>query len=173
MPQRRRRLFYSRWIKVSKGTAKGGAAARPPLLSDSWFWAAMLLGILVCLILSLVLLGEVRLRLQQHEWQRLLWLALIYPVAEEWLFRGQLQPRLAGTHRGGGTLLGFSGANLMTSLLFAALHLVSHTPLWAVAVIPPSLIFGAFRDRYGSILPAVLLHSVYNLAYYAVFGLPR
>ena len=96
-------------------------------------------------------------------------LAGIYPLLEEWLFRGLLQPQLL-TYRPLRTQrLGLSGANLLTSLLFGATHLLAHSPLWAAAVIIPSLIFGAFRDRYQSIVPAIILHSFYNLGYFLIF----
>ncbi len=65
--------------------------------------------------------------------------------------------------------LGLSKANLLTSLLFAGAHLFVQSPLWAAAVIVPSLIFGAFRDRYKSVDPAIILHSFYNLGYFLIF----
>ncbi|MFO7592610.1 MAG: JDVT-CTERM system glutamic-type intramembrane protease, partial [Pseudomonadota bacterium] len=73
---------------------------------------------------------------------------------------------------GGNSLVGFSLANVLTSLLFATLHLFTHAPLWALSVIAPSLVFGWFWDRYRSILPGTLLHCSYNLSYFLVFGLP-
>jgi len=103
------------------------------------------------------------------QWGRLLLLAGLYPLLEEWLFRGLLQPQLLGYRPLRARLLGLSGANLLTSLLFGAVHLFAHPPLWAAAVIVPSLIFGAFRDRYHSVVPAILLHGFYNLGYFLLF----
>jgi membrane protease YdiL (CAAX protease family) len=141
------------------------------LLHDAWFWTALLLGPAAAIAIAFVVQGEVQIRIGAEQWRRLLWLVLLYPVIEEWLFRGQLQPRLLRTCFGRRVRLCISGANLLTSLLFAMMHLVTHPPLWALAVIVPSLIFGLFRERYGSILPGVLLHCSYNLAYFALFGL--
>lgn len=65
-----------------------------------------------------------------------------------------------------------SMAHRRATLLFALFHLFSHMPVWAALVILPSLVFGAFRDRYSHVLPATLLNGSYNLAYFAIFGRP-
>ncbi len=96
---------------------------------------------------------------------RLLAVLLLYPVVEEWLFRGVLQgellrrPGLRRKH------LGMSRANLVTSLLFAATHLVYQPPLWALAVVVPSLVFGHFRERYGNLRLPIALHVLFNAVY--------
>ena len=51
-------------------------------------------------------------------------------------------------------------------LVFTALHFVNHPPPWAAAVLLPSLLFGYFRDRHGSVLPAIVLHVFYNAGYF-------
>ena len=63
-----------------------------------------------------------------------------------------------------------SVANIVTSLLFTALHFIDHPPLWALLVLFPSLVFGYSKDRYVSLGAPVLLHVVYNSAYYMTFG---
>ncbi len=103
------------------------------------------------------------------QWRQLLLLAGLYPLLEEWLFRGLLQPQLLDYRPLRTQRIGLSGANLLTSLLFGAIHLFAHPPFWAAAVIIPSLVFGAFRDRYHSVVPAILLHSFYNLGYFLFF----
>ncbi len=95
---------------------------------------------------------------------------LIYPLLEEIAFRGLLQgwlARLESVERL--SVAAISGANLVTSLLFAAAHLLHHSPLWAALVIGPSLVFGWFRDRYHSIVPGLLLHILYNSGYFLLF----
>lgn len=139
---------------------------------DPWFWVALLLGPAVAVVGGYALSGEVAFHLQPERWQQLIWPVVLYPLIEEWFFRGQLQSRLRQTSHGGNSLLGLSLANVMTSLLFAALHLFTHAPLWALSVIAPSLVFGWFWDRYRSILPGTLLHCGYNLSYFLAFGLP-
>ena len=93
-------------------------------------------------------------------------LALVYPLLEEAVFRGLLQPALAGTAPGKRSFAGISGANWATSVLFACAHAFAHPPAWAAAVFFPSLVFGFFRDRYQSIAPGVALHVLYNTGYY-------
>jgi len=95
-------------------------------------------------------------------------LAVLLPVLEELIFRGALQPYLA---RHLGRIPGpVSAANLATSTVFTALHFLYHPPLWAAAVMIPSLVFGHFRDRYGTLSLPVALHVFYNAGYYWVFG---
>lgn len=90
----------------------------------------------------------------------------LYPVLEEWLFRGLIQPQLLRHRRGRRSVLGISAANGLTSLLFAAAHLFSQPLPWAAAVMVPSLVFGAFRDRYRSVVPAIILHCFYNVGFF-------
>lgn len=101
----------------------------------------------------------------------LLSLLLWQPVVEELLFRGLLQEHLSRRLPGAIVVAGLSRSNLLTSLLFAAAHLLLHAPAWAAAVLVPSLVYGYFRDRYGSVLPALLLHVTYNACYFLP-GLP-
>lgn len=100
----------------------------------------------------------------------LLILGLIYPLIEELLFRGVLQ----GWLRERPSLLrrrfGLSDANLLTSVVFTALHFLAHPPLAAAAVIVPSLIFGHFRDRHGNLCAPILLHVYYNVGYFWIFS---
>jgi membrane protease YdiL (CAAX protease family) len=93
-------------------------------------------------------------------------LALAWPLLEEWLFRGVIQPALAATRWGGRAACGVTNANIATSVLFAAAHLVSHAPQWAAAAFVPSLVFGYFRDRYRSVAPSAALHVWYNSGWF-------
>lgn len=95
---------------------------------------------------------------------------LLWPVMEEVVFRGLLQPVLAGLPWGRWRWSGVTGGNVAASLLFAAAHLFSHPPLWAALVLFPSLLFGYFRDRHDSLLSPICLHVGYNLGYYWFFG---
>ncbi len=99
-----------------------------------------------------------------------LMLILFYPIVEELSFRGVIQGALAlklPDRLYGGFL---SVANLVTSLLFVAIHFVHHPPLWAMAVFVPSLIFGYFRDRFGGVVPSIVLHAFYNGVFYSTMG---
>ncbi|PLX85488.1 MAG: CPBP family intramembrane metalloprotease [Desulfuromonas sp.] len=96
--------------------------------------------------------------------------ALAYPVLEEAAFRGLIQGELVKRPFGRRTLLSLSGANWAASALFVAAHFLYHSPLWALAVLGPSLLFGHFRDRYDSIRPGAVLHVLYNTGYFLTFG---
>jgi membrane protease YdiL (CAAX protease family) len=84
------------------------------------------------------------------------------PLLEELLFRGYCQGQLHRQSWGQRHWRGLTVANGLTSLLFVAGHYVSHPPLWATAVLLPSLLLGYCRDRYGSVYPSIILHAFYN-----------
>lgn len=87
------------------------------------------------------------------------------PLIEELLFRGVIQGQLRKRDWARADILSLTAANFITSLLFAIAHLADHAPAWAAAVMLPSLVFGYFRDRYGHLLPSLLLHAAYNGCY--------
>ena len=96
-------------------------------------------------------------------------LVLLYPLLEEIVFRGFLQESLLKLTPLARSILGITLANVVTSIMFAAAHLISHTPLMAALVILPSLLFGYFRDRFdGWLIPSILLHIYYNLGYFLI-----
>lgn len=94
--------------------------------------------------------------------------ALLYPVIEEVIFRGLIQDllhqRLRPWHLGP-----LTHANVLTSLLFTALHFINHPPVWAAAVLVPSLLFGFFKDRSGTLAAPIVLHVFYNSGYFWIF----
>ncbi len=94
----------------------------------------------------------------------LLALVVLQPAVEEFAFRGALQGRLLD--RGWARRIGpVSIANLGTTVAFVALHFMAQPPAWAIAVAAPSLVFGHLRERFGSVLPAMALHSIYNAGF--------
>lgn len=92
---------------------------------------------------------------------------IAYPVVEELLFRGTIQPALARRWPLR-ALPGISAANFHTSLLFALAHLFFHPPALALATYFPSLVFGHLRDRSGSVVPGTIVHAVYNLGFFVL-----
>lgn len=99
-------------------------------------------------------------------WSAWISLVLVQPIAEELVFRGVMQGqllRLGGSRRIGPLSL----ANLATTACFVALHLIAQPPTWALATAAPSLVLGHLRERTASVLPAMLVHAIYN----AGFGL--
>jgi membrane protease YdiL (CAAX protease family) len=103
---------------------------------------------------------------------RALALVVAWPFLEEAIFRGGLQPALARTRWGAREAWGVTTANVATSAVFAAAHLATQAPEWAAAAFVPSLVFGHFRERYGSIAPSAALHVFYNAGYFLLVA-PR
>lgn len=94
-------------------------------------------------------------------------LVLIYPIFEEIVFRGLVQEGLA---RWLPQRLGIlSLANILTSVVFAALHLVQQSPLWALGIFFPSLVFGFSKERYLTLWAPIILHGWYNLGFVWIF----
>jgi membrane protease YdiL (CAAX protease family) len=136
------------------------------------FWLAVMAGPLCWLVLYLLL----RPATLQWTWPLAapadyLLPVLFYPVLEEIVFRGLLQ-ELAQEFISRRTLGPISLANLMTSLVFTGFHFLNHTPLWAALVFFPSLVFGFFKDRYGTLTAPILLHGFYNAGFLLLFTAP-
>jgi len=92
----------------------------------------------------------------------LFFLIVFYPVVEEFAFRGVIQEYIATKTKQYPSLFYFTIANIVTSLLFVAMHFVHHTPMWAMLVFVPSLIFGYFKEQYRHIGASIFLHMLYN-----------
>lgn len=134
---------------------------------DRLFWLAMLLGPAVWYLL-LKLVGPVN--DGAIPWVALFWIGLVYPIVEEFVFRGVLQPALYKYKTMATSIRGISLANVITSCLFAAMHLINQPPLWAAMVFFPSLVFGWARDRYGYLHASVVLHIFYNAGFIWFFA---
>lgn len=77
---------------------------------------------------------------------------LLAPFGEEFLFRGYLLRVLRARH-------GTGAALLLTSLLFAVMHL---NPASFAALLALGLLFGLLRILSGSLLPSIVAHAVQN-----------
>jgi membrane protease YdiL (CAAX protease family) len=91
---------------------------------------------------------------------------LIIPCIEELIFRGLIQSKLEKFRFFAKKIADLSMSNLSTSMLFAFLHFYIFNNANNLLTFFPSLIFGYSVERYKSILPAILLHSFYNLCFY-------
>jgi membrane protease YdiL (CAAX protease family) len=131
---------------------------------DKWFYFALGLGLLVCVLLSLVLYSKIKFH---PPLQVSFLLAQIFKVAipEELVFRGILLPFLKNYLSY--SWKGWSLANMVTAFLFALAHLFSQPPFWALSTFFPGLIFGYFKEKHNSLLPSVSLHFFYNLCFYS------
>jgi len=136
---------------------------------DSLFFGALGAGILFWLILFAVTRPAPDLTWPLHDPMRFIYPALLYPVLEELVFRGLLQD-LAHRYLKPWRLGPLSHANILTSLVFTAMHFAAHPPLWAASVIFPSLVFGYFKDRSGALYAPILLHIFYNAGYFWIFA---
>ena len=92
----------------------------------------------------------------------LFFLIVFYPVVEELAFRGVIQEYIASKTERYPAFFKLSAANVLTSVLFVAMHFVHHTPLWALLVFVPSLVFGYFKEQYGHMGASIFLHMFYN-----------
>ncbi len=102
-------------------------------------------------------------------WLSLLSAVLVYPVLEEFVFRGALQGWLLELSVLNRFKWFISLPNILTSLAFTALHFINHPPLWAALVFLPSLIFGWAREYSGGLTLPILLHIWYNAGFYFLF----
>ena len=136
-----------------------------PWPRDRWFYLALAAGPLACAAGWFAGLGQS----SSSERVLSLWflkVSVLLPVCEEVFFRGIVQGRLAAAGWRRCSWIGITQANAAASALFALAHLVYHSPLHAVSVFFPSLVFGYFYDRHHHLLPPVLLHVAYNAAYF-------
>lgn len=133
------------------------------VLSDSHFWIAVLCGPLVWLVLWWITGQPVPNGIALSV---LLSSVLLYPVIEEYAFRGFLQSwLLEKSIFQQKPFLQVSYANIVTSFLFASFHLFNQPPLWAALVFFPSLVFGYLRERYDAVVPSIVMHAWYNLGF--------
>jgi len=142
-----------------------------PLVRDPLFYLALLAGPLVWLVGYLLYTPPLLWNkpLLHPGW--FLKLALLYPVAEEIVFRGLLQ-ELVRDHLSRARFGLLSVANVVTSLLFAGAHFIYHPPLAAALVFFPSLVFGLFKERTDALIAPILLHAFYNAGYLWLFAMP-
>jgi len=94
--------------------------------------------------------------------KRLLLLVIVYPILEEIVFRGALQGWVRRKSWGLRHRFGVTTANILTSIVFAAFHLIRRPNIWSAGVMLPGLVFGFFRDRYGNLYAPMALHIFYN-----------
>jgi hypothetical protein len=142
---------------------------QPRFWRDTLFYAALGAALVYWLGLYLATRPQTAFDWPLHAPLLFLYPALVYPVAEELVFRGLVQD-LAHRHLKPWRLGPLTHANILTSVLFTALHFINHPPLWAAAVFIPSLLFGFFKDRSGALGAPVFLHVFYNSGYFWLFG---
>ena len=135
-------------------------------LRDGGFWAVLLAGPASWLILFFIGLP---LRTNAISWNIVIMAIVVYPVLEEIVFRGAVQGYLLSHPALTRSMVGISLACVLTSVLFAAAHLLRQPPLWAALVFLPSLVFGWARERHDSLVSPTLLHMSYNAGFVGLF----
>lgn len=106
-----------------------------------------------------------------------LWLTILYfvvgaAVQEEVIFRGLLQSTLARQFPKSLAVFGtsLSWAAIMVAVLFGVIHLKINL-ITAVAAFALGLLAGELRSKSGSLLPAVVVHAIFNL--FSALALPH
>ena len=105
--------------------------------------------------------------LPQIAWYHMALIILVYPLLEEIVFRGLVQEFFTSKIRYRLGIL--SGANLLTSLVFVAMHIFYSQWIWALVVFFPSLVFGYLKERHQSLVSPILVHAFYNAGYFWFF----
>jgi len=96
------------------------------------------------------------------QWWVLLSVVIWQPLIEELLFRGIIQGQLYKYQWAKRSFFRVSHANIVTSVLFVAIHFVKNPSAWPLLIFVPSLVFGYFRDTFNSVYPSIVLHMAYN-----------
>jgi len=135
---------------------------------DTQFWIAVGLGPVVWVILWVLsgMPASIGISLTVF-----LGSVILYPVIEELAFRGFVQTWLLEKPFWKSMLIAkISKANVLTSVVFAALHLINQPLIWAALIFFPSLVFGYLRERYDAVTPSILVHGWYNLGFLCLFS---
>ncbi|WP_455206650.1 JDVT-CTERM system glutamic-type intramembrane protease MrtJ [Kaarinaea lacus] len=139
----------------------------PPFFRDRLFIAALAIAGPVWVVMWLTVVPTFT--LENRSIALIVFMTVVwYPVLEEILFRGAIQGSLVSKPFGQKKVIGLTGANWITSLVFALAHLWYQPALWAILIIFPSLLYGFFRDRHASIYPCIVLHAFYNGGFTAI-----
>ena len=137
------------------GTPYGVLALPAP-----FFLALGIAPLYVC-CLSIVL--DVPLSFARFSTEMVLFSVVIYPLYEEVFFRGIIHRELLKVGILQGKFGGLSAANLLTSCVFACVHVVSFANALSALVFFPSLVFGYILERHQKLMYPFLLHAFYNL----------
>lgn len=125
---------------------------RPPPFPKSLLHQFLFLG---AVLTALFLLSR-----HPADWVLFISILLFSALPEEWFFRAYLMARTGANWR----------ANVTTSLLFSALHGITHDAITAVLVFIPSLIFGYLYQQTRNFPLVVMTHAISNLIFLLGFG---
>ncbi len=140
----------------------------PPLPSHAlWKSAAPFIGLSAAVAVPIaIVVAAAGFGMSTRDPVRDLAVIALWSVTEEIVFRGGLQPWFERVTKPGPSRW-ITPANVLTSMLFAALHLWRHPVAVAVLVFPVSLVYGRARELSNRVWPAALLHLWFNGSLYA------
>src|SRR5262249_52939981 len=103
--------------------------------------------------------------LRLQTWLAVLYFGLAAPIQEEVIFRGLLQTTLSNDLATKNLSVSVRNAVpvALVALLFAVIHL-KVGPLTAFFALILGILAGELRRRSGSLIPAILTHSIFNAA---------
>jgi membrane protease YdiL (CAAX protease family) len=89
-------------------------------------------------------------------------LVIVASVVEEILFRGLLFDLFRRRYNETLTIV-------TTSILFGFAHVFLHSPIWALGVIIPGILFGILKAKTKKLYAPIALHFIYNLMYFSLY----
>ncbi|WP_168215629.1 JDVT-CTERM system glutamic-type intramembrane protease MrtJ [Marinobacter confluentis] len=93
----------------------------------------------------------------------LLAFVVVFPLLEEFVFRGMIQRWLLNKSIGKRRYGPITLANLVTTVLFAIAHLPRGGLLLGSGVIVPSVCLGYFFERHQRLVSPIMMHMAFNL----------
>lgn len=135
--------------------------SRPVFHTDPWFYIAALAGPAIWLLFDLLSLAGTSTATFEQGVSVILFKLIIYPVLEEIVFRGLIQGWISA--RVSHSSHGVSLSNVITSIIFTAVHFFNNPSLLTLLIFFPSIIFGCAKERYNKLTPPIILHSLYNI----------
>lgn len=139
--------------------------------SDKQLLSGALLGALsfwsICLTLDI---GQFDAAYALSQWRWLLLVCLIMPVLEEVVFRGFVQGALLARTWPRASYFDVSRANIITSSLFAASHVLGDLSWPAVAVFIPSIYLGVVREQTKSLGYCIGIHGFWNFGWFVLIS---
>ncbi len=154
-------------IKLVAGTAGDFAQFGFRFCRSRYIAAAIVFGVPIAWALTILVnrlsLGSPRPEVSFRPWMTFLYFVVGAAIQEEIIFRGLLQTTLArqipATLWFFGTSLSYTA--IIVALLFGLIHLEVNL-ITAGAAFLLGLFSGELRHRSGSLLPAILVHAVFN-----------
>jgi membrane protease YdiL (CAAX protease family) len=108
--------------------------------------------------------GPTSLDLTFRPWAMVVYFIVGASIQEEVIFRGLLQSTVARQFPSKLSFFGvtLSGPAIIVALLFGVIH-IAVDPITAVGAFVLGLLAGELRARSGSLVPAILVHALFNL----------